>query len=105
MAKTEIMRRFVHQEVLKALQRSNLAYDHPMCEVLEQEAEIVGQPGCVRILDASDNWVMLENRIKELRADPRFRESVPNPAKIARGDESSLRANFDEIAKGTAVVE
>ena len=53
----------------------------------------------------SQGWLMLEDRIKELKADSRFRDLVPNPARIARKDESSLRDNFEQIATGSAVVE
>jgi len=104
MQKTQIMRQFIHQEVIKALVNSCLPYNHPICELLEQEAQVVG-PACVRVIDPQGNWVMLQDRIRELKADPRFCDSVPNPAKIRRGDESSLRDNFEQIAKGTAVVE
>jgi hypothetical protein len=105
MANTEIMRRFIHQEVVKALVDSRLDYDHPIGNVLESEAQIVGQTACVRVVDDRGDWMMLEERVKELKADPRFRDSLPNPAKLARGDESSLRDNFEQIARGAAVVE
>lgn len=55
--------------------------------------------------DGQGGWLTLKDRIEELKGDPRFCDSVPNPAKIAKGDEPSLRDNFDGIAKGTAVVE
>ena len=64
----------------------------------------MGSP-CVRIVDSDGNWVMLEDRIKELQSDPRFHNSIPNPTKIARGDESGLRDDFEQIARGDAVVE
>lgn len=100
MEKTEIMRHFIRQEAMKALVNSRLAYDHPMREVLEAEVQIVGDPGCVRVVDDNGSWVMLEERIKELKADPRFRDSVPNPPKIARGNLDEIRDNFDAIARG-----
>ena len=105
MEKTEIMRCFIQQKVVKALVESRLPYNHPIGALLEREAQIVGEKASVQIVDADGNWIMLTDRIKELKADPRFRDSVPNPAKIAKGDESSLRDNFQEIAKGTALVE
>jgi len=107
MEKTEIMRRQIHQEVVKALVNSRLDFDHQMGELLENEAQVVGQPGagCVRVVDADGNWVMLEDRIKELKCAPRFRDTVPHPTRVARGDESGLRDNFEQIAKGTAIVE
>jgi hypothetical protein len=105
MEKTEIMKRVIHREAVKALVNSRLSYDHPIGDVLESEAEIVGQPGCVRVLDAGGGWVMLEDRIEQLKADPRFRDSIPNPARIARNDESGQRDNFAQIASGSAIVE
>ena len=104
MEKTIIMRRFIHQEVLKALVNARLPYDHEMGKLLEDEAQIVA-PACVRIVDDQGGWIMLENRIRDLKVDPRFRDSVPSPAKVPRNDESSLRDNFEQIARGTAVVE
>ena len=105
MEKTEIMRRAIHQAVMKALVNSRLAHDHPIAEVLESEAEIVGQPGCVRVLDADGGWVMLGDRIEELKADPRFRDTVPNPDRVAKGDVAGLRDNFERIAAGKVEVE
>ena len=94
MERTESVKRFVHQKVLKALANSRLPYDHAIGELLEREAEIVGEKACVRIVDHEG----LEKRIEQLKADERFRDSLPNPNRIA-GDESSVRDNFDEIAK------
>ncbi|HUO18119.1 MAG TPA: hypothetical protein VMX38_24305 [Verrucomicrobiae bacterium] len=107
MEKTEIMRRSIHQEAVRALVNSRLPHDHAIGAVLESEAQIIGEPGAgsVRIVDANGNWVMLEQRIKELKCDPRFRDTVPHPTRVARGDESGLRDNFEQIAKGTAIVE
>jgi hypothetical protein len=39
MQKTELMRRLIHQEVVKALVNSRLPYNHPMCDALESEAD------------------------------------------------------------------
>jgi hypothetical protein len=105
MEKTEIMRRFIHREVQKALVNARLRYDHPIGSVLENEAEIVGQKACVRVLDERGDWVMLDDRISERKADPRFRESIPEPARLMRSDELGIRDSFDQIAKGTAVIE
>jgi hypothetical protein len=105
MENTEIMRRFIHQEVVKALVNSRLDYDHPIGGVLEGEAQIVGKTACVRVVNDHGDWMMLEDRVKELMADPRFRDTVPNPATVAKGDVSGLRDSFANIAEGTAVVE
>ncbi|HET9306115.1 MAG TPA: hypothetical protein VFO46_08830 [Candidatus Sulfotelmatobacter sp.] len=106
MQKTEIMKRFIHRDVVKALVYSRLDYDHPIGEVLEREAEIVGQPGCVRVLDESGGWIMLEDRIKELKSDPRYAALFLQPeAKIAKGSMEQLSQNFDAIAAGKVEVQ
>lgn len=105
MENTEIMKRFIHQAVQKALTNSRLPYDHPIGSAVESEAQIVGQTACVRVLDRDGNWVMLEDRIAELKADPRFCASVPNPSRITRSDQVGIRDSLDQIAKGAAVVD
>ena len=78
-----------------------------MGSVLEGEAQIVGLLGrpCVRIVDANGNWVMLADRIEELKTDPRFRDSIPNPMRVAKGDLDGVRDNVNAIVSGTAIVE
>ncbi|HKU24219.1 MAG TPA: hypothetical protein VJQ54_02040, partial [Candidatus Sulfotelmatobacter sp.] len=105
MENTEIMNRFIHEAVQKALANSRLPYDHPIGAALEGEAQIVGQTACVRVLDRDGNWVMLEKRIEELKSDQRFRDSLPSPIKIGRSDESRMRDNFDKVATGEAIIE
>ena len=103
--RTPIMQRFIDLEITKALVNSQLRYDHAMRETLNQEAVIVGQKSVVRVLDHDGNWVLLEKRIEQLKSDPRYRESIPNPAKVTRSDELGIRDSFDQISKGTVVVE
>jgi hypothetical protein len=82
------------------LANSRLRYDHPIGELLEDEAEIVGSTAYLRVLDEHGGWIMLGDRIAELKADPRFRECIPNPAKVPRSDEPAIRDSFDEITNG-----
>ena len=105
MQNTESMRRYIHREVVTSLVNSLLPPDHPIGEVLESEAQIVGQRACVRVIDENGSWVMLEDRIKELKADPRFRDTIPNPDRVAKGDVAGLRDNFEQIAAGKVAVE
>lgn len=95
----------VDLEITKALVNCRLPYDHAMREIRNKEAVIVGQRAVVRVLDHDGNWVLLEKRIEQLKTDERFRDSVPNPIKIGRVDESSLRDNFDKVATGEAIIE
>ena len=107
MAKSEITRRHIHQAVMKELVNARLDCDHPMGSVLESEAQIVGLLGrpCVRIVDANGNWTMLADRIEELKADPRFRDSISNPTRVAKGDLDGVRDHFNDIVSGAAIVE
>ena len=107
MEKSDFTRRHIHQEVTKELVNARLDCDHPMGAVLEGEAQIVGLLGrpCVRIVDANGNWVMLADRIEELKADPRFRDSIPNPTRVAKSDLDGVRDHFNDIVSGAAVVE
>jgi hypothetical protein len=107
MENSPIIQRHIEQEVAKALVWSRLPHNHRMSEVLCDEAQVVGRVGHarVRIPDAKGNLLTLEERIQQLKLDPRFSDSIPNPAKIAKSDVSGVRDNFDEIAKGTAVLE
>ena len=56
--------------------------------------------------DESDRMLMLDDRIEELRRDPRFVGSFPpEPPKVASGDMVKLTENFVAICDGTIVVE
>jgi len=39
------------------------------------------------------------------KSDPRLRDSIPNPTKVGRNDESEIRDRFTAIAEGSAVIE
>jgi hypothetical protein len=106
MERTPIMQRFIELEITKALVNSRLAYDHPMRDVLESEAEITGvRQAYAGVPDGQDGWLMLVERIEQLKSDPRFRDSIPNPERVGRNDELSVRNHFEEIVRGTTVVE
>jgi hypothetical protein len=106
MERTPIMQRFIDLEITKALVHSRLSYDHPMREVLDKEAEITGvRQAYAGVPDGQGGWLMLQERIEQLKSDPRFRDSIPNPTRVERNDELSVRNRFEQIAKGTAVVE
>lgn len=107
MERSKIQQRFVDQAIEKALVNSRLGYDNPIRDTLNSEAEIVGLVGrpCVRIVSANGDWLMLEDRIMQLRTDPRFRDFDPHPTRVAKGDADGVRDNFEAIASGAAVVE
>ena len=101
---------FVRVEIGKALSRVGLPFDHPIAKELSESAEVTGVTGrdtdtYVRVSDGCGGWTSnLVERIEQLKADPRFRGSIPSLPKVVRADTESLRANFDQIAKGTMVV-
>jgi hypothetical protein len=99
---SSITRQFISDEISRALARAGLGYDHPIRVVLEKDAEVVGlRDAAVRV-----RGQLPDDRIEELRRDPRFAGSFPvDPPKVARGDTAKLRANFEQIANGTTVVE
>jgi hypothetical protein len=107
MENTDFVKTFINREVVNALIWCRLPHDHVIGKVLEKEAQVVGRTGapCVQVVDGCGNWRTLTDRIEELKADPRFRSSVPNPTRVNRSDEQSLRENFSRIAEGSAVVE
>jgi hypothetical protein len=55
--------------------------------------------------DGRGGWLTLEQRIQQLKTDPRFCGSLPNPVRIAKSDVDGVRGNFEAIASGAAVVE
>jgi hypothetical protein len=107
MENTDFVKTLIHREVVSALIWSRLPHDHPIGTLVEQESQVVGRTGapCVQVVDECGNWRTLSDRIEELKADPRFRKTVPNPDKVNRRDEQSVRENFARIAEGSAVVE
>jgi hypothetical protein len=78
-----------------------------MIDLLEKESQIVGATGaaCVQVVDRYGNWTSLEDRIKQLKTDQRFCNSIPHADRISRTDQQGLRDNFARIAEGHTVVE
>ena len=94
--------KFISDEITQALLRAGLDYDHPIREVLDREAEIVGvRDAVVRVRDERNQMLMLDDRIKELRHDPSYAHSFPaDPPKVAKTDMGKLTENFDKVASG-----
>ena len=99
--------KFISDEISRALARAGLDYNHPIREVLDREAEIVGvRDAVVRVRGERDQMLMLDDRIKELRHDPSYAHSFPaDPPKVAKTDMGKLTENFDKIASGEVRVE
>jgi len=75
--------------------------------LLNKCAEDTGvREAVVRVPDESGQLVTLDDRIKELRSDPRYSDIFPQPERIvAKGDMEQLTENFDAIAAGKVIVE
>jgi hypothetical protein len=98
---------FIESETGQAVKRAGLQYDHPVRALLEKSAEIVGvREAVVKVRNESGELVTLDDRIKELRSDPRYSDIFPHPEGIvAKGDMERLSENFDAIAAGRVVVQ
>jgi hypothetical protein len=60
----------------------------------------------VRVVDDRGNWLMLEDRIKQLKSEPRYSTLFPLPeGKVAKGNIEQLSHNFDAIAAGKVEVQ
>lgn len=107
MTRSPTAQKFIHDDIEEALARAGLKYDHPLRELLDREAEIVGnREPVVRVRGASGQMLMLVDRIKELRHDPRYAAIFPaEPPKVPKGDLGKLSENFSAIAEGKVVVE
>jgi hypothetical protein len=98
--------KFIFDEITEALLRAGLDYNHPIRELLDREAEIVGvYDTVVRVRDERNQTLMLDDRINELRHDPSYEHSFPaDPPKVAKTDMAKLTENFTAIADGTVRV-
>jgi|SRR5580704_11763734 hypothetical protein len=91
----------------EAVKRAGLAYDHPVRALLERSAEITGvRQAVVRVPNESGQLVTLDDRIVELKSDPRYSSVFPQPERMdIKGDMEKLSENFDAIASGKIAVE
>ncbi len=93
---------YVDARLDDALSHAGLANEHPIRAVLDEEAAVVGvREPAVRCREKS-----LQERIEELRSDPRFAGTFPSPKPtISKQDTASLRSQFHRVAKGDVVVQ
>ncbi len=102
-----IVQKFVAIEIDNALSRHGLHENSLVRDDLESRAEVTGaRQTVVRVLDDSGRSLTLDDRIKQLRGDPRFSDSFPpEPPRISRTDQRKLNANFAKILTGEIIVE
>jgi hypothetical protein len=105
-ARSAIAQLFISQEIGRALMRARLSHDHAIRTELENGAVIVGiRDATVRIAEG-DGSITLDDRIRQLKHDPRYAATFPQPAaKVSRDDMRELTKNFDKIAAGAIAVE
>jgi hypothetical protein len=105
--RSAIARQFIYDEISRALSRHDLAHNNPLRHELEKDAVIEGvREAVVRIRDERNGTVMIDDRIRQLKDDRRFRACFPtDPPRVARSDMANLRENFDAIATGKVTVE
>ena len=106
MAPTMSEQRFISSEVTAALRRHGLAFDSPVSELLAAGATVAGDHEfSVRARANGGNSVTLDDRIEELKADPRYANLFPNLPRVPHNDMSKLKAAFADIAAGKVQVE
>ena len=83
MTRSIVAQNFITSKVSEALTRYGIAHNDPIRQELEQDAEIDGtRDAWVRV-----RGVSIDDRIDELRRDPRFASSFPaDPPRVAKGD-------------------
>lgn len=106
MHRTPTAKIFIDGEINSALTRAGLPHDRPIREALELVADVVDSYGAyfVRIPDESGDSVSLDDKIAQLKEDPRFRDSAPNQPRVLASDAETIRRNFDKIARGDVIV-
>jgi hypothetical protein len=104
---SQIVRKFVEQQIDVALTRNGLSYTSPVRAELEGEVALLGdRDPIVRICDSNGRILTLDARINALRDDPRFSSSFPSSPKlrIVRNNQEKIRRNFEAVARGDAIV-
>jgi hypothetical protein len=106
MAQSAVAQWHIEREAGEAVQRAALAYDHPVRAILEKSAEITGvRQAVVRVPDESGQLITLDERIKEMRNDPRYCALFSQPeGVVAKQDMEQLSQNLDLIAAGKVEV-
>ena len=85
----------------EGLSRAGLPFDHPIRQVLEENAVIVGERDpAVRV-----NGKSLDDAIIELRKDPKYAGTFgPALKSVDHRDMKTLTENFDAVRTGKIVV-
>ena len=107
MTESAVARWHIEQESGEAVRRAALPYDHPVRAILEKSAVIAGvRQAVVRVPDESGELVTLDERIRQMKSDPRYSALFPQPeGRVPKGDGQRISENFDRIAAGTVEVE
>jgi hypothetical protein len=106
MSNSAVAQWHIEHEAGQAVKRAGLEYDHPVRALLERSAVIAGvRQGVVRVPDESGELVTLDERIRQMKSDPRYSALFPQPeATVAKQDMEQLSQNLDAIASGKVEV-
>ena len=97
---------YIFDQISAVLRRNGLDHYSPVRELLNTGARVAGDHEfSVLARDNHGDWVTLEHRLGELKADPRYAGLFPNPPRVPRNDIAKLKANFEHIARGDVIAE
>jgi hypothetical protein len=103
MPSSAIKEHLTKMAVLDACTAAGVPHGSALAEQLHKEAVMSSSPGSTYVQTVSGQ--SLEARISELRREARFVADLPAEApNIHISDETSIRANFERIARGEAKV-
>jgi hypothetical protein len=102
-----IVQKFLSNQITAALFRHGLSHDSRVRDDLEARAEVCGaREAAVRVCDESGRSISLDDRLGQLRHDPKYSDCFPAELpRVSRQDEKQLRDNFERIARGDVLVE
>lgn len=95
---------FINTTISQAMSNAGVAHNSPLKALLARDAEIkmVGSAAWVRVPDEHGQAVSLEDRLAEMKADPRYRHHFPvGPTTVSSTDMRATRERFHEIASGS----
>jgi hypothetical protein len=94
---------FIDVTVTQKLSDHGVAHDSTLKPLLVRDAEIsmAGTTASVRVRDENGNSVSLDERLSDMKLDPRWRHHFPKgPPTVPASDLRATRENFSEIASG-----
>jgi len=91
----------------RALSRNGLAYTSPLRDEMLRRGQIItgDHEPAFRVRNDEGTLLTADGFIAERRRDPRYAADFPpEPPRVSKHDQEKLRANFDKIRSGEAIV-